>query len=126
MAKKAKKEEKKPEKEIKPVQTGECPSLSGRSTITYALGRDDGGAVHLRLLSNSGGGMFCKDWVSAAKVNALLKSGRPLTSRSLQSLHPGRSINTGGFLLAVLRHLELVRVSATNSRVHEATGTGLG
>ena len=112
--------------EIAEVETGECPSLSGLSTITYAIGKGGDGAAHVRLVANSGKGMFCKDWVSAKAVNALLSSGKPLTSRSVQSLHPGRSINTGGFLLAVLRHLELVRISPSNSRNHEPTGKKLG
>ncbi len=47
-------------------------------------------------------------------------SGRTeLTSRSFDGLHPGRSINTAGFVLAVLKHLGLVRVNGENSRQHE-------
>ena len=40
-------------------------------------------------------------------------------SRSFQALHPGRSINTGGFYLAALKDLGLIRANAENTRLHE-------
>lgn len=106
---------------IEEVMTGECPSLSGASTLTYAIGKHKTeNTLHLRLISNTGGGLFCKDWVEAKAIDALLKSGTPLTSRATQSLLAGRSINSGGFLLAVLKHLGLVNVSDVNTRHHLA------
>ena len=38
-------------------------------------------------------------------------------------LHPGRSINTAGFVLATLKHLGLIRTNAENSRHHEHVPT---
>lgn len=106
---------------IEEVASGECPSLSGGSTLTYAIGKHKTeGTLHLRLVSNTGGGLFCKDWVQADAIDVLLKSGHPLTSRATQALLAGRSINSGGFLLAVLRHLGLVRVDENNLRHHLA------
>ncbi len=106
---------------IEEVATGECLSLSGASTLTYAIGKHKAeGTLHLRLVSNTGGGLFCKDWVEAKAIDELLKSGEALTSRRAQALLAGRSINSGGFLLAVLKHLGLVRLDEGNSRHHQA------
>lgn len=45
---------------IKKIKTDECPSLSGKSALTYAIGKDSKSAKHLRLVANSGSDMFCK------------------------------------------------------------------
>ena len=112
-----------PEVELSPIEeiyTDECPSLSGQSTLTYAIGRNtEDQSLHLRVVANSGGGMFCEDWASGAAIDALVQSHGVVISRTLCELHAGRSINTGGFVLAVLKHLGLVRVNAQNSRQHE-------
>ena len=43
---------------IESIYQGECPSVSGRSILTYAIGRHAKDAtLHLRIVSNSGGGM---------------------------------------------------------------------
>lgn len=111
------------EAELSPIQaihTGECPSLSGQSTLTYAIGRHpEDQSLHLRIVANSGGGMFCDEWASGLAIDALVQSCTVLISRSMCELHAGRSINTGGFVLSVLKHLGLVRVNAENSRHHE-------
>ena len=112
-----------PEVELSPIQeiyTGECPSLSGQSTLTYAIGRHpEDQSLHLRIVANTGGGMFCDEWASGSAIDALVQSSTVLISRSMCELHAGRSINTGGFVLSVLKHLGLVRVNAENSRHHE-------
>lgn len=112
-----------PEVELSPIQeiyTGECPSLSGQSTLTYAIGRHpEDQSLHLRIVANTGGGMFCEDWSSGEAIDALVQSSTVLISRLMCELHAGRSINTGGFVLSVLKHLGLVRVNADNSRHHE-------
>ena len=111
------------ETELSPIQaihTGECPSLSGQSTLTYVIGRHpEDQSLHLRLVANTGGGMFCDEWASGSAIDTLVQSSTVLISRSMCELHAGRSINTGGFVLSVLKHLGLVRVNAENSRHHE-------
>ena len=105
---------------IETIHTGECPSLSGQSSLTYAIGRNpEDQSLHLRIVANSGGGMFCDEWASGADIDTLVQSNLVLISRSMGELHAGRSINTGGFVLAILKHLGLVRVNAENSRHHE-------
>src|SRR5574343_945556 len=105
---------------IEAIYTGECSSLSGQSTLTYAIGRHpEDQSLHLRIVNNSGGGRFCDEWASGSAIDTLVQSSTVLISRSMCELHAGRSINTGGFVLSVLKHLGLVRVNAENSRHHE-------
>ena len=103
---------------IKCLCTAECTSVSGRSTLTYAIGRHPDQTLHLRIVSNSGGGMFCGDWASGDRIDALVAGGHELTSRSFHALHPGKSINTGGFVMSALRDLGLIRLNPENSRHH--------
>jgi hypothetical protein len=105
---------------IEAIYTGECQSLSGQSSLTYAIGRHpEDQTLHLRIVANTGGGMFCDEWASGSAIDALVQSSAVLISRSMCELHAGRSINTGGFVLSILKHLGLVRVNAENSRHHE-------
>lgn len=113
------------QKEVKPVLiesiwTGACDSLTGRSTLTFAVGRHPSDqSLGLRLVANSGGGMFCDEWIEGRRIDLIVKGKTELTSRSFAQLHPGRSINTGGFVLACLKHLGLLRVNPENSRFYE-------
>ena len=109
---------------IKPLYEGECPSISGRSTLTFVIGQhEDDASWHLRIAGNSAGGMFCSEWASGLSIDAVVLGATALTSRSFDVLHPGRSINTAGFLAAALKHLGLIRTNAENSRHHEHVPT---
>lgn len=105
---------------IETVFTGECPSLSGRSNLTFAIGRkpEDSG-LHMRIVSNDGGGMFYDGWVEAERIDTIVRGSTQLTSEAFQALHPGRSVNTAGFVLASLKQLGLIRINAQNTRLHE-------
>jgi hypothetical protein len=98
----------------------ECPSLSGRSQLTFQVARlkDGDGALHIRLWKNTGKGVFCKDWVAVTEVDALVASSQDLSARTFLPLWPGKSINNGGFLLAVLKDLGLVQLASDESRRH--------
>lgn len=100
----------------------ECPSLSGRSVLTFQAGSLRGvpnaEALHVRISANSGRGMFCKDWVPVASVDAILAVNKDVSSKSCQELWNGRSINNGGFLLAVLKELGLAQRESEESRAH--------
>jgi|GEM_PF-1086334 len=102
------------------IGQGTCPSLTGRSTLSFAIGRHtEDATLHLAITGNSGGGMWCKDWTPASAIQGIVLGEGQLRSTNFHDLHPGKSINTGGFILAVLRALGLVRPSADNSRIHE-------
>lgn len=112
-----------PEEIIDPIEvihTGECLSVSGRSTLDFEIGRhSEEGTLHLRISGNSGKGMWCKDWASASAIQDIVLGEGELTAKSFHDLHPGKSINTGGFVLAVLKELGLIRANEENTRVNE-------
>ena len=92
--------------EIQVVRTESCPSLSGRSTITYDIG-SKGDTQYIRLTGNSAGGLFCKDWVAMDVIKPLLAGCPIVTSKTLQPVFAGKSANSPGFLLAALVHEKL-------------------
>ena len=111
------------ETEVDPIEViyqGECPSISGRSTLTYAIGRhSEDGKLHLAITGNSGGGMWCRDWASASAIQDVVLGEGELTAKSFHVLHPGKSINSRGFVLASLKDLGFIRPNAENTRLHE-------
>jgi hypothetical protein len=111
------------ELEVDPVEDlyhGDCLSISGRSTLTFAIGRHkDTGELHLRITDNSGKGMWFDGWASAKEIDGIVKGSAELTAKSFHALHPGKSINTGGFVMAVLKDLGLIRANEENTRLHE-------
>ena len=105
---------------ISEIFSGECPSVSGRSILTYAIGRHkDTGELHLRIVDNSGKGMWFNGWAAAKDIDSIVVGATELTAKSFHALHPGKSINTGGFVMAVLRDLGLIRANEQNTRLHE-------
>ena len=105
---------------IKVIYVGECPSISGRSTLVFAVGRHaDDKTLHLAITGNSGKGMWCKDWAPASAIQEVALGAFGLTAASFHGLHEGRSINTGGFILAAIKTLGLVRANVENTRIHE-------
>jgi hypothetical protein len=109
-----------PQPLIEVVHTATCPSVSGRSNLTFAVGRHiEDASLHLKIVSNDGGGKFYDGWAPGDQIDALVIGVNELTSKSFHVLHPGRSINTGGFVLASLKHLGLIRTNAENTRLHE-------
>lgn len=95
-----------------------CPSLSGRSELTYHVGCNESGAIHFRLWANSAAGMFSNAWFSMAEVNELLTAPDGITSTWLQPLWDLTSRNNPGFTLAVLQGEGLVEKSVLNPRTY--------
>lgn len=103
------------------LKIGTCESLSGRSVLTYHIGykgeppTDDEMAfrngIHVRIHENSGKGLFSDDWVPFSALDAIFEkegSEIPVSSASLSTVFAGKSVNTAGFLLAVLKSEGLV------------------
>ena len=59
--------------------------------------------------------MWFDGWASAKDIDAIVKGATELTAKSFHALHPGKSINTGGFVMAVLKDLGLIRANEENS-----------
>jgi hypothetical protein len=90
--------------------TSQCKSLSERSTLTYHLGANPQGELHIRLLNNSGSGYFNKEWVAWSEIDAMLKVKGYIKRADLQRLYEGKSNNSSGFLAAALLHVGLLKV----------------
>ena len=105
---------------IKVIYEGECPSISGRSTLCFVVGRHaEDKTLHLAITGNSGKGIFAADWAPASAIQEVVLGAFGLTGASFHCLHEGRSKNTGGFILGVIKALGLVRGNAENTRIHE-------
>jgi len=104
---------------IRVLKEGNCPSLTGRSTLGYQLGLKDESELYLRLISNTGSGFFSKEWIACSVIEQLITGAAELTSTSFKTLFPNKSVNTGGFVMAVIKALGLIHSNVLNSRWHE-------
>ena len=86
--------------ETKILKTGTCPSVSGKSTLTYHIGTA-GTDTQIRIQENTGAGRFSNEWLSLAVIEQAVGK-TPFTSAKLKELFNGKSINTSAFMLAVL------------------------
>jgi hypothetical protein len=101
-----------PMSEIRILKIGSCPSISGRSSLTYNIGCKADSTLHLRICENTGRGVFNKDWIPLTELDPLLTSAeKPITAGSLRTLFQGKSANTTGFIMAVLIAEGLLKVS---------------
>ena len=97
---------------IRILKIGTCPSLSGKSELTYHVGCKAAAEVQLRAYANTGGGYFNKEWTPLAIVQQLLAKvpgDKAITSFVLHPLFQGRSVNTAAFLFAALKAEGLVQ-----------------
>lgn len=103
---------------VSPVRAHTISKLGGTAggRITYAVGVDPAGTVHLAVTANEGGGYFSPEWVPLPRVRACLAAnsgaGEAFPTRVLRGAYRNRSVNNGGFLAAVLRHEGLLRAGA--------------
>ena len=112
---------------IRVIKNDTCPSLSGRSTLTYQIGASPESAISIRLFANSGGGFFNRDWIEFRTLQQVLEKrtgANPVTSSAFGELFPGKSVNTTGFLLAVLKHMALVKPLPDKPRCYEFVDPG--
>lgn len=88
---------------IQILKEATCPSLSGRSTLTYQQGRTPEADILFRILKNSATGKFNSQWVSLTKIRPLLEATtEPFSWSVLFPLFSKQSVNSAGFLLAIL------------------------
>ncbi len=103
------------------VRIQDCASLSGRSTLTYHIGYSEVNSErHLRIFANTAKGYFCKDWVSLSLLDLLLSETKGFASSTVQQMFfEGKSVNSGGFVLAALRNEGLIRAIPGSLRSYE-------
>ena len=104
-----------PSPQVRILKVDHCPSLSGRSELTFHVGCI-GEAIQLRVYQNSGKGYFNQEWIPLSGIKEVLTSREQLTAASLRPIFIGKSVNTAGFVLAVLKHLGLIEISKENRR----------
>jgi hypothetical protein len=104
---------------ISTLKSGSCPSLTGRSILGFQLGCKGNAEFYLRIVSNTGSGFFSKDWVPCLVIEQLIAGATELTSTSFKIIFPNKSVNTGGFFMAVIKELGLIQTNVDNSRWHE-------
>lgn len=97
---------------IRILKIENCPSLSGKSTLTYHIGCNAKSEIQFRVFGNTGSGFFSNEWISLGaiqKVSNTIPLDKPITSfLLLNPIYVGRSQNSPGFLLAVLKNEGLV------------------
>ena len=105
---------------IRTLKTGNCPSRSGKSKLTYLIGADADSEIHLRIHGNTGNGFFNNDWIQLETIVELLgKSGGAFTSFTLHPLLKGKSNNTPAFLIAALLEEGIIHRSVSEKRCYE-------
>lgn len=107
---------------VRVLKRGTCPTLSGKSEITYCLGSDVDDQLLIRIHSNSGGGFFSNEWVSLGDILKILESWNSdsgITSVALGGLFRGKSVNTPAFLMAALRAEGILQPLEGKQRSHE-------
>jgi hypothetical protein len=110
------------ETNMKVLKTATCPTLTGKSTLTYQIGISPESVVHLRVSKNSGGGFFSDEWIALDDILDTLKKrpkDSPVLSHFLTPLLKGKSVNTSAFILAALSHLRLIRPLPGKKHQHE-------
>lgn len=106
------------------LKVSTCPSLSGRSELTYHIGCNAEGEIQFRVVSNSGSGYFNADTVSFNQITKLLAehpADKPLTSTVLNPVFRGKSSNSPAFLFAALK-AELIVLPGSNKDAGYTTG----
>ena len=101
---------------IRILKIASCPTLSGKSQLTYHLGCDGESKIYFRVYANSSSGYFNNEWVPADSIGKALGESINITSFTLQSIYLGKSQNNGGFMLAALLAEGLVNRSSDNER----------
>ena len=101
------------------LKRASCPTLSGKSTLHYELGLDAKQTALFRIITCTGGGFFSKEWVSLPSVRSALQKSKAVTAILLFPLFKGKSVNTPGYLLAVLRAEKLIQPLPGKTRVNE-------
>lgn len=107
---------------VRVLRTITCDSLSRMSRLTFQYGIRGGAEIVMRICANSGNGMFSDDWVRADDVLNVLRSPdnqEVISSLAFRPLYVGKSINTPSFLMAALRHEEVITTHPTLKRAYQ-------
>jgi hypothetical protein len=108
-----------PEKsEIEIVATQKTKTISGKTTLTYHLGKDEESNPWVRAWSSSGSGFFSNEYLLISRIIEILEQqkGASFTSFVFQPLFKGKSVNTPGFLVAILLAEKIIALEPGKQR----------
>jgi len=109
--------EKKPSIQI--IKTSKCPSLSGKSTLSYQVGCNEEKELFFRIIANTGGGHFNKDWMALEDAHNQFEScPEKINSHMLTPLLLRKSANSAGFFLAAMVAEKIVQPSTEKQRTY--------
>ncbi len=103
------------------LKIARCPTVSGKSTLTYQFGCTPESVIKVRLYGNTGNGFLNQDWIAWTAIQEKLELHSPFTSQVLHALFSGKSLNSPGFLMAVLKAEGVVKASTVKGRCYELT-----
>ena len=106
---------------VRILKIATCLTLSGKTKLTYHIGLKDVADVQFRIYANSGGGFYSNEWVAAKAIQQALSAETLVTAGSLHPIFKGKSANTAGFLLAVLKQEGLIARSTESPRKYVRT-----
>ena len=110
------------EREVRVLKSSGCPSMSVKSKLTYEIGLQGETDPVIRISRNSGGGFFSDEWLPLAAIQKVLAgrgAEKGLTSNAFRGTYQGKSVNTAGFLVAVLKAEGVIQPQAEKARVYE-------
>ena len=113
-----------PELNIKVIKSAETTSLTGTGVLGYEIGTDEAGETHYRITANNAGGFFSGEWVSWPAIYGVCNGHTQITSVQFRALFKGKSVNTAGFLMAVLQQEGLVQRVPGKTRLYALTEAG--
>jgi hypothetical protein len=111
------------EDSIRVIREATCPTSSGKSTLTYQVGKDDSGAIFVKVSGNDGGGFWSPEWVPYKSIEQAITewpADQGITSMAFRKIFRGKSANTPGFLVAILCAEGLLEPMGDKKRVHQA------
>jgi hypothetical protein len=117
-----------PEKsEIEHVTTKKTKTLSGKSTLTYHIGRDEDANQYVRIWVNSSNGYFSNEWLAMTKIVEILErqGEESFTGYVFKDLFNGKSVNSHGFISACLVALGVLAFEEGKKRKLVYTGKSL-
>ena len=104
------------------VKSATCKSLSGKSELSYHIAYDSDNEIYFRIVGNSGNGFYSCEWIALSAIEEVFESRPPMagiTAFTLTKLFKGKSANTPGFLLAVLKAEGLIQTLPDRKRACE-------
>lgn len=110
------------------LKDGTAPKLGARAegSINYnVLADNERQHLFIAVTGNKGGGYFSKERVDMTKIEACLDTStfaKPFPSKTFKEAFVGRSSNNAGFLVAVLRHEELLAAAPKAESQHVQSG----